>query len=131
MTDTTSKDYLVRMGLLEGEVSGIKNEVSEIKAGQAEALKAIRAIGAQYASQPKAANYRDIIGAVLSTFTVCALIGGFANWWGSGLVSQTNSNVARIERVLDAGEYAVVKYRLEQVERLLEKHGVSNVVASK
>lgn len=125
MSDAPSKDYMVRMGLLEGEVAGIKGEVSAIKAGQDEALKAIHALGSRYASQPKPSNYRDVVGAILSTFTVCALIGGFANWWGAGLVSQTNANVSRLERTIDAGEYAVMRYRLDQ----LEKHGAVNVAS--
>jgi hypothetical protein len=101
----------VRLSLLETEVAGIQTTLQ----GVGNTLEKIRT---ELVDRPRATSYRETIGAAAATAAVMVALAGLANWWLYQSTAVIRDNVARLETTISAGDYAVMKYRLEQLERL-------------
>ena len=80
-----------------------------------------KALSAELQSRGRPTAYRDVISAVVATLGALGILSGYANWWVHGVVDPVKTEVTRVEKQFDAGEYAVMKYRLSQLEQRAAK----------
>lgn len=109
-TSPHATDTHVRIALIEGELGGMRQSLAELS-------KAVMGIRDDLSARPKSVPYREIAGAVAATLTVLAIISGYAQWWVNGATEHVRSDVARLERTINAGEMAVLIYRVSELEK--------------
>jgi hypothetical protein len=110
----------VRVALLEGSVQAIQASVNKLEETvehqNASINTSLNKIMAELGARPRVAPYREIIGAVAATLASLVIIAGFMQWWLAGAMEPSRRDLSRIERTVEPGEFAVLKYRLAQLE---------------
>ena len=110
MATTNGGNIHVKIALIEGELGGMRTILGDLS-------KAMTDIRNDLSARPKSVPYREMMGAVAATFTVLAIVSGYAQWWVNGATERVRSDVARLERAADPGEMAVLRYRLTELEK--------------